>query len=290
MLGIGRRNVRTFPADSSGRLDLPALEHALQQLDGRPAIVVANAGEVNAGEFDPIDEMADLASRYGAWLHVDGTFGLFARLSPQLRHLAAGAERADSVTVDGHKWLNVPFDTGFCFVRDDRLLSDVFALEGAYLNDDPDSQGMLGLRGPETSRRARALPVFATLAAYGRNGYRVLVEHGVRLAAELAADVERAPDFELLVPPQLCIVSFRYRPEGLDEDHLDRLNSRLGEAVLQDGRVYLGTTVSRDHVAFKPAFVNWRTTSDEIALILPTLRELGRDLTPGELSSRWEHR
>lgn len=278
MLGIGRRNVRTFAADSSGRVDLDALERALQERVGRPTIVVANAGEVTAGEFDPIDAIADLTQRYGVWLHVDGTFGLFARVTPKLAHLAAGAERADSVTADGHKWLNVPFDTGFCFVRDDRLFSEVFSLEGSYLKDDPDAAGMLGLRGPEMSRRARALPVFATLAAYGREGYRVLVEHGVALAGELADVVQEADDFELLVPPQLCIVSFRYRPEGLDEAQLDDLNSRLGEAVLLDGRVYMGTTVSRGRVAFKPAFVNWRTTSREIALILPTLRELGRRL------------
>ena len=278
MLGIGRRNVRTFSADSSGRLDLDGLQRALKEIDGRPAIVVANAGEVNAGEFDPIEVMADVAKRYGAWLHVDGTFGLFARISPKLAHLAAGAERADSVTADGHKWLNVPFDTGFCFVRDDRLFAEVFSLEGSYLKDDPDAAGMLGLRGPEMSRRARALPVFATLAAYGRTGYRLLVEHGVGLAAELASMVEEADDFELVVPPRLCIVSFRYRPEGFDEAGLDDLNAKLGEAVLGDGRVYMGTTVSRGHVAFKPAFVNWRTTSREVALIVPTLRELGRGL------------
>lgn len=278
MLGIGRRNVRTFSPGSSERVDLDALERALRELDGRPAIVVANAGEVNAGEFDPIEAMADVAQRYDAWLHVDGTFGLFARISPKLAHLAAGAERADSVTADGHKWLNVPFDTGFCFVRDDRLLAEVFSLDGAYLNDDPDAPGMLGLRGPEMSRRARALPVFARLAAYGRDGYRLLVEHGVGLAAELAAIVEEADDFELLVPPRLCIVSFRYRPGGLDDTELDALNARLGEAVLRDGRVYMGTTVCRGHVAFKPAFVNWRTTSREIAQILPILRALGAEL------------
>jgi glutamate/tyrosine decarboxylase-like PLP-dependent enzyme len=278
MLGIGRRNVRTFAADSSGRLDIEALHRALGELDGRPAIVVANAGEVNAGEFDPIEAMADAAQDHGAWLHVDGTFGLFARVSPKLAHLAAGAERADSVTADGHKWLNVPFDTGFCFVREDRLLAEVFSLEGSYLNDDPDATGMLGLRGPEMSRRARALPVFATLAAYGRDGYRILVEHGVALAAELATMVDEAEDFDLLAAPRLCIVSFRYRPPDLDERELDGLNTKLGEAVLRDGRVYMGTTVYRGHVAFKPAFVNWRTTTREIALILPTLRELAAEI------------
>ncbi len=274
MLGIGRENVRVFAADSSGRLDLSALRRALTQFGAGRCIIVANAGEVNAGEFDPIDAMADLAEEHGAWLHVDGTFGLFARVSPRLEHLAAGVERADSITADGHKWLNVPFDCGFCFVRDEALLDEVFSLDGAYLKDDPDASGMLGLRGPEMSRRARALPVYATLAAYGRDGYRALVEHGVGLATELAAEVEAADDFELLAPPCLCITSFRYRVPGLDDAQLDELNSRLGQAVLRDGSIYVGTTVSRGHVAFKPAFVNWRTTSNEIALILPTLREL----------------
>ena len=154
-----------------------------------------------------------------------------------------------------------------------RYLAELDGLEGSYLNDDPDAAGMLGLRGPEMSRRARALPVFATLAAYGREGYRALVEHGVGLARELAAVVEEAEDFELLVPPQLCVVSFRYRPTGHNEPQLDDLNTMLGAAVLRDGRVYMGTTVSGGHVAFKPAFVNWRTTSREIKTILPMLRE-----------------
>ena len=279
MLGIGRRYVDTLSAGESGRVDLEALERSLAA--GGPTIVVANAGEVNAGEFDPIEAIADLARAHDAWLHVDGTFGLFARVSPDLAHLAAGAERGDSVTADGHKWLNVPFDTGFCFLREPALLREVFALEGAYLNDDPDAEGMLGLRGPEMSRRARALPVFATLAAYGRVGYRALVEHGVALARELAGEVEAADDFELLVPPRLCITSFRYRPAGLSEEELDALNRALGEAILSDGRIYMGTTVSRGHVAFKPAFVNWRTSSADVQSIIEIVRELGERLRPG---------
>jgi glutamate/tyrosine decarboxylase-like PLP-dependent enzyme len=278
MLGVGRQNVRSFAADASGELDPGALETALERLDGAPCVIVANAGEVNAGAFDPIDLMADLAKKYGCWLHVDGTFGLFARLSPALKPLTAGVERADSVTADGHKWLNVPFDTGFCFVRDEQLLSEVFSLDGAYLNDDPDAAGMLGLRGPEMSRRARAFPVFATLAAYGREGYRELVENGVGLAQELARLVEEANDFELLAPAQLCITSFRYTPEEVDEAQLDQLNARIGEAVLADGQIYMGTTVSRGRVAFKPAFVNWRTSSGEITIILPILRGLGQEI------------
>ncbi|MDH5314508.1 MAG: pyridoxal-dependent decarboxylase, partial [Actinomycetota bacterium] len=118
MLGLGRSSVQKLARDAVGRLDLEALERGLQGLDGAPSVVIASAGEVNAGDYDPLDQMADLAERYGAWLHVDGAFGLFAAVSDRTRHLVRGLERADSVIADGHKWLNVPYESGFAFVRD----------------------------------------------------------------------------------------------------------------------------------------------------------------------------
>src|SRR6476661_9020185 len=118
MLGVGRAQVHRLARDGVGRLDVEALEAALAGLDGAPSIVIGSAGEVNAGDFDPIATMADLAERYGAWFHVDGAFGLFAALSERTRHLVEGIDRADSVIADGHKWLNVPYDCGFAFVKD----------------------------------------------------------------------------------------------------------------------------------------------------------------------------
>ena len=278
MLGIGRANVRTFAADEAGRLDATALREALRALDGAPAILVGNAGEVNAGDFDPLDELADLAEEHGAWLHVDGAFGLFARVSPDTAPLAAGAERADSVTADGHKWLNVPYECGFAFVRDPSRLLPVFNASAAYLpQDDPDRPNY-GLLGPESSRRGRSFAVWATLAAYGRAGYRELVERNVgqaRLAAEL---VDAAPELERLAPTPLNIVCFRYRPEDVPEEELDELNARLGETLLADGRVYAGTTRYRGRVAFRPAFVNWRTRDQDVEVLVRTIRELGASL------------
>jgi len=278
MLGIGRANVRTFAADEAGRLDATALREALRALDGAPGILVGNAGEVNAGDFDPLDELADLAEEHGAWLHVDGAFGLFARVSPDTTPLAAGAERADSVTADGHKWLNVPYECGFAFVRDPSRLLPVFNASAAYLpQDDPDRPNY-GLLGPESSRRGRSFAVWATLAAYGRAGYRELVERNVgqaRLAAEL---VDAAPELERLAPTPLNIVCFRYRPEDVPEEELDELNARLGETLLADGRVYAGTTRYRGRVAFRPAFVNWRTRDQDVEVLVRTIRELGASL------------
>jgi glutamate/tyrosine decarboxylase-like PLP-dependent enzyme len=272
LLGIGREHVRTFAADAVGHLDAGALERALQELDGAPAILIGSAGEVNAGEFDPIDAMADLARRYRAWLHVDGAFGLFARLSERTRHLAAGVERADSVTVDGHKWLNVPYDCGYAFVRDLALMGKAFAYTAAYLPSKDDPRPTLGAIGPESSRRARALATWATLRAYGRRGYRELVERHLDLAQHLASLVDAAPDLERLAEVPLNIVCFRSNPGGLGEAELDAHNRRLGEALLRDGRVWAGTTSFGGRVALRPAISNWRTRREDLELFVDVVR------------------
>jgi glutamate/tyrosine decarboxylase-like PLP-dependent enzyme len=276
MLGIGRGNVQRFSRDRHGRLDLAALEAAL---DGAPAIIVANAGEVNAGDFDPIEAMADLAEAHGAWLHVDGAFGLFARATPQAADLGAGIERADSVISDGHKWLNVPYDCGFAFVRDPSLLVRAFSLDAAYLPPPGDERPNYGFMGPESSRRARALATWATLRAYGRDGYRAMVERHLALAKRMAAAVEEAPELELLAPATLNIVCFRYLTADASEEELDELNRRLGALVLEDGRVFFGTTVYGGQVAFRPAIVNWRTTESDVDLLVEVVLELGARLT-----------
>jgi glutamate/tyrosine decarboxylase-like PLP-dependent enzyme len=274
MLGVGRDQVTCCQADRTGRLDLAGLERGLKRLAGAPAIVIANAGEVNAGHFDPIADMSNLAREHGAWLHVDGAFGLFARVSPRTAALAEGVEHADSVISDGHKWLNVPHDCGFAFVRDPALLTAVFSAAASYLSENE----LFASRGPEFSRRARALAVWATLAAYGRDGHRAIVERSLNIAAHVAREVEAADDLELLAPAPLNIVCFRYRPPGLREEALDELNLAIERAVLTDGRVYVGTTRWAGTVGFRPAFVNWRTTTADADLMLETLRDLGRRL------------
>ncbi|CAN5732262.1 pyridoxal-dependent decarboxylase [soil metagenome] len=281
MLGIGRSVTRAFSRDAVGRIDLGGLEDALRSLDGAPAIVIANAGEVNAGDFDPIASMADLAERYGAWLHVDGAFGLFASLSSHSEHLTQGTDRAHSVIADGHKWLNVPYDCGFAFVRDPALLPPVFSLIASYLPDFEDPRPNFFNFGPESSRRARSLAVWATLHAYGRNGYRRLVEKHLDLAQRIASRVDAAADLERLADVQLNIVCFRFRPPGSSEEELNQLNRRLGERVLQDGRVYVGTTVYDGRVAFRPAIVNWQTTEEDVDLLVEVIREIGAEIAGG---------
>jgi glutamate/tyrosine decarboxylase-like PLP-dependent enzyme len=275
MLGMGRGSVRRLAADRVGRLDVDGLETSLRDLDGAPAIVLATAGEVNAGDFDPIDRMADLAERFGAWLHVDGAFGLFARVSPRVEALAAGVERADSVIADGHKWLNVPYDSGFAFVRDPMLLPKTFTAAAEYLPSPDDPHPNFGYLGPEMSRRARGLTAWASLKAYGRDGYRSMVERHLDLAQRLGRRIDEEADLERLAEVALNVVCFRFRPRELGEEALDELNRRLGEAIVEDGRVYAGTTTYDGRVALRPAIVNWRTTERDIDALVDVVLELG---------------
>ncbi|TDC83971.1 aspartate aminotransferase family protein [Micromonospora sp. KC606] len=277
VLGIGRSSLRRF-ARPDGRLDPAALSRELAALGGAPALILATAGETDTGDFDPIAELAEMAREHGAWLHIDGAFGLFSRLSPRTAGLTTGLEQAHSVAADGHKWLNVPYDCGFAFVRERGLLGSVFTNSAAYLVDPDDPHPIFSNVGPDNSRRVRAFAAWATLAAYGRDGYRAMVEHHLDLAGQLAAAVEAAPDFELLAPATLNVVCFRYRPPGVTDEEADRLNTALGSAVLDDGRVHLGTTRHRGRVAFRPAFVNWRTTASDVAQLPGVLRQLAGKL------------
>ena len=280
MLGHGRDTVQVYAADAIGRVDLSTLDRRLAEL-GEPAVIIGNAGEVNAGDFDPIADLADIAERHGAWLHLDGSFGVFAAISPRTAHLVRGMERAQSIAADAHKWLNVSYESGFALLAQPQRLGRAFGMPGAPYLPGPDSPGAgYGLFGPESSRRARALPIWATLRAYGSDGYRAMVERHLDLAQRMADLVDAAPDLERLADVPLCIVCLRYRPSGLDDEaRLNALNQRLGEELLADGRVYAGTTVYGGRVALRPAMTNWRTSERDVDFFIDVVRELGGQLT-----------
>jgi glutamate/tyrosine decarboxylase-like PLP-dependent enzyme len=276
MLGIGRSSVLICSRDSRGRLDHEALEEELLNLRGKPAILIANAGEVNAGDFDNIEIFADLAEKYNCWLHVDGAFGLFARVSPKTIGLTKGTERAQSITVDGHKWLNVPYDCGFSFVKGQDLLTRTFAYSAAYLPKPDDPHPNFGVLGPESSRRARGLTVWATLRAYGREGYNKLIEKNLALAQYMAQLIDLSPELERLAEVPLNIVCFRMNPGNLSEKELNELNQHLGDAIISDGRVFAGTTEFEGKIALRPALVNWRTGENDVEFFIEVVRELGK--------------
>ncbi len=267
MLGMGRQTLEVLPY-LPGRMavDPEALQKRLAALNGTPAIVVASAGEVNTGDFDDLEMLAQLCQKYGAWLHVDGAFGLFAACDPAHAHLLRGLDAADSIISDGHKWLNVPYDSGFVFTRHLALHQQVFKVTAAYLGDSSD----LSHRTPENSRRFRALPTWMTLMAYGRTGYRELIARSCSLAQQLAQGLESSSYFELLAPVHLNIVCFALR--GADATQ----RNHFLEALKKDGRVLLSSTFFAGKPAIRAAFANWSTREQDIPLILDVLEQCAR--------------
>lgn len=207
-LGFGSRVTRV-PTDGQGRMDAAALRAALA-LGSGPAIVIAQAGQINTGDFDPVSELARTCRKHGAWLHVDGAFGLWARTVPEMAQLTAGLEEADSWSVDGHKWLQLPYDSGFAIVRDTHAHRRAMSMTASYLPEAAESEYDAGQFVPELSRRARGFAVWAQLRALGRHGIAELVRRHCSLARRLARRLASAPGVTVLnsVPLNQVIVTF----------------------------------------------------------------------------------
>ena len=266
MLGLGRGRVTRIPADGQGRMRADALAEALDGLDG-PAVVCAQAGNVNSGAFDPLEPIGAACRAREAWLHVDGAFGLWAAASPALRHLVAGVERADSVATDGHKWLNVPYDSGIVFVADRAAHHAAMTVTGSYLVS---SEGVArdGFDWvPESSRRARGVPVYAALRSLGRSGVAAMIERCCALARRAAERLGERPGVEILNDVVLNQTLVRFHPSndgaGVD-DAADGLTRAVIERVQRDGTCWLGGTVWHDMAAMRISLSNWATSEDDI--------------------------
>ena len=209
---------------------------------------------------------------------MDGAFGLFASASPRLAHLTRGIERADSVASDAHKWLNVPYDSGFAFVRDGAILREAFAASGAYVVGSGGWDPFTHV--PEMSRRFRGLAAWCALKAFGREGYRALVERCVDHAAAFARWVEATPDVELMNPAPLNIVCFRIVREGCGKAATDELNRLAVRAIQEDGRAFVTGTIWNGQAAIRAAFDNWQTTLDDVAMLQAAVKDVATSLTP----------
>ncbi|WP_406836059.1 pyridoxal phosphate-dependent decarboxylase family protein [Streptomyces sp. AHU1] len=256
VLGLGRGSLRRVPVLPGNReaVDVERLDAALGALDGRPAVVVANAGTVNTVDFDDLRAVAALRERHDFWLHVDAAFGGFAALSPEFSSLVAGLDEADSICVDLHKWLNVPYDAAVQFTRRRDLQVRVFHNASPYLGlpgGDPDFLHLT----PENSRRLRALPAWFSLAAYGREGHREIVERNVALARRLGERIARAPGLRLLAPVRLNVVCFT-----LADDPTERRVHALADAVAASGEAFVTPTCYDGTHGLRAAFSNWRTS------------------------------
>jgi glutamate/tyrosine decarboxylase-like PLP-dependent enzyme len=254
LLGLGSNRVHRIPTDEQGRMRADALKTQLAKTTG-PAVVCAQAGNVNTGAFDPLPEIADAAKSRGAWLHVDGAFGLWAAASPKHAHLVAGIDRADSIASDGHKWLNVPYDCGIVFCADEAAHRSAMSLTAAAYIVETRTERDPHEFVPEESRRARAVPVYAALASLGRDGYAELVERNCRGARKFA-EALRTAGHEILnhVVLNQVLVSF-----GSPEE-----TRRIIAAIQSDGTCWASGTVWHGHTALRISVSNWSTTDADI--------------------------
>jgi len=264
LLGIGTAQVTSLPVDDQGRMDVAALRSALADAGG-PTIVCAQAGEVNTGACDDFHAVADACEEVGAWLHVDGAFGLWAAASPRFRHLAAGSERADSWATDAHKWLNVPYDCGIAFCADPAAQRAAMSSTAAYLVQVDESEGREPMAyTPEFSRRARAVPVYAAVRSLGASGVAELVERCCDAAAQLGALVTEIPGCTVLNEVVLNQVLVRFTDDGVTTGALT--------ALQEDGEAWTSGTLWEGRPAIRFSVSSWRTTPGDVERTAAALR------------------
>lgn len=261
MLGLGRSRVVTIPVDDQGRMR----SDALPEISG-PAIVCLQAGNVNSGAFDPAGEILPWARRAGAWVHVDGAFGLWAAVAPDRASLVADFAGADSWATDAHKWLNVPYDSGLAFVRDTEALRRAMAATAAYLPTADQRDPMHYT--PDSSRRARGVEIWAALRTLGRAGMADLVERCCRHASQFAEGL-RAAGYSVLneVGLNQVLVAF-----GDDET-----TRRVIDAVQRDGTCWCGATVWQGRAAMRISVSSWATTSDDVERSLAAIIRIANE-------------
>jgi len=257
LLGLGAERVTRVAADEQGRMRADELARTLDSLTG-PTIVCAQAGNVNTGAFDPIDEIAALTAAHGAWLHVDGAFGLWAAASPSRAHLVKGIAHADSVASDAHKWINVPYDSGVVFTAHPSSHRRAMTLSAAYIIESAKERDPHEFV-PEESRRGRAVPIYAALRTMGRQGFGALIDRCCTLATQLAGHLRADPRIEILNDVVLNQVLVRVR--GADADAATRA---MVDRLQQDGTCWASGTTWHGMAALRLSVSNYATTVEDI--------------------------
>ncbi len=264
LIGLGTGSIVSVGADGQGRMRPEALREALAAGEG-PTIVCAQAGEVNTGSFDPFGPIADAAEEAGAWLHVDGAFGLWAAASPRFAHLAAGAERADSWAVDGHKWLNVPYDSAFVLCARPEPHRRAMSVRAEYLiqSDEGGPRDEVDWT-PEFSRRARGFAVYAAIRSLGRSGIAEMIDRCCDHAAQFAREIAAVSGAEVLNEVVLNQVLFRFES--------DERTTAILSRVQQSGDAWMSGTVWDGHQAIRLSVSNWQTSEEDVDRTIAAFR------------------
>jgi aromatic-L-amino-acid/L-tryptophan decarboxylase len=279
--GLGSAAIRRVPIDGARRMRADALAQALEEDYAAgvvPVAVVATAGTTLTGAVDPLDAIADVCERHGVWLHIDGAYGLPAAAAPTAAPLFRGVERADSATIDAHKWLGLQKSCSVVLLREAGPLQAAFGHEERYMLHEGDVANPVD-RTLEYSRPLRSLRLWMAFRVHGAAQFRAWIERTLTNARRLTELVEAAPEFELVHEPQLSTVCFRHLPPGVADP--DVHNVELARAMMRDGRVFLAPAAVDGRACLRACFVNFRTTPEEVALVLDVAAELGGRLALG---------
>jgi len=272
MLGIGSNNFTSIKTVEGNReaIDIIDLEENIKNLNGKPFILISSAGTVNTADFDDFKAISKLKEKHKFWWHIDAAFGGFAAVSEKYKHLVEGWEGADSITIDCHKWLNVPYESAFYLIKKEHASLQIETFQNSnapYLGNPLENFNYLNVL-PENSRRLRALPVWFSLLAYGKEGFQDIIENSAALAMHFANELIENGNFELLAPIRLNNVCFTLKGNHNQEkvsEFLTRLNDR--------GKVFMTPTVYQNRKGIRASFVNWRTTENDIKIIMEELKE-----------------
>lgn len=282
LLGLGTANLRRIPLDDGSRLRCDLLRAAIgrdRDRGLRPLCVVGTAGTTPTGAVDPLDAIADVAGENGLWFHVDGSYGALAALDPRRAHLFEGIARADSLAVDPHKWLNVPFEAGCILVRDKACLERAFGCVPAYLSGGDSPVGHDHWHyGFELTRADRAAKIWLALSQYGVRAFAEMISAHNDLAGRLHGLLRDDPDFEPVHVPSLSVLCFRYAPEGLPDPAVDDLNARIEGLLNAQGRVAVAASAFGGRPVLRVCFVNHRTSWEDVLAAVEEIRGIGRSL------------
>ncbi len=283
ILGFQQYQLRKIASDSNFCLPMDALRQKISadRKQGLvPFCVVGNAGTTNAGAIDPLDEIADFCVSEGLWMHVDGAYGGAAALTTAGRALLKGLDRADSLTIDPHKWMFQPYEIGCALIRNGSHLNDTFKVSAEYLKiiEQSAEQPNFSDYGVQLTRGFRALKLWMSLKAFGIEAFRSAISIGMAHAVETEALLRANPVWQIVTPAQLGIITFRYVAAGRSEPDLDRLNSNIADAIIDSGFAMLSPTVLGGKTVLRMCTVNPRTTHDDIAATISRLEAIGEAL------------
>jgi glutamate/tyrosine decarboxylase-like PLP-dependent enzyme len=280
LLGVGEENLRKIPVDENYKIKILSLKKRVQEDRENgftPICVIGNAGSTNTGSVDDLEALAEYCEEQGLWFHVDGALGSFAALSTKYKHIVKGMNKADSLAVDLHKWMYMPYGVGCTLIRHPKEHHEAFSIHAPYIEHEDVWLSDLGI---EQSRPNRALKVWMSLKEHGADKYGSVIEQDIEYAKYFAGLVAKSNELELLAPVYLNVVCFRYVRDDSSESELDVLNAALFEKIIWEGKFGPFNTTIDGKFAFRICTVNHRTTREDLRLFYEEILENGKNINP----------